>query len=73
MIKKFDPIRALTLSEEYSKRAESEAVQKVNGQECKKEEHPWYLRLLLKFAINIVRLLIALLALSFLLHVAGNT
>lgn len=44
----------------------------VPNDESQKRKKPWYVRIPLKFAINIVRLIIAMAMLSFLLSFLGK-
>lgn len=77
MIKKFAPVRALTSKEDEPEHQKAENIQEAEDSgdkmtACKKKRRPWYIRIPLKFAINLIRLLIALALLSYLLPFVGK-
>lgn len=72
MIKKFAPVRALTSKEDEPEHQKAENIQEAEDSADKKKRRPWYIRIPLKFAINLIRLLIALALLSYLLSFVGK-
>lgn len=72
MIKKFAPVRSLTSKEDETEHQKAENIQKAEDSGDKKKRRPWYIRIPLKFAINLIRLLIALALLSYLLSFVGK-
>lgn len=72
MIKKFAPVRSLTSKEDKTEHQKAENIQEAEDSGDKKKRRPWYIRMPLKFAINLIRLLIALALLSYLLSFVGK-
>lgn len=72
MIKKFAPVRSLTSKEDKTEHQKAENIQEAEDSGDKKKRRPWYIRIPLKFAINLIRLLIALELLSYLLSFVGK-
>ena len=72
MIKKFAPVRSLTSKEDKTEHQKAENIQEAEDSGDKKKRRPWYMRIPLKFAINLIRLLIALALLSYLLSFVGK-
>lgn len=72
MIKKFAPVRSLTSKEDKTEHQKAENIQEAENSGDKKKRRPWYIRIPLKFAINLIRLLIALALLSYLLSFVGK-
>ena len=72
MIKKFAPVRSLTSKEDKTEHQKAENIQEAVDSGDKKKRRPWYIRIPLKFAINLIRLLIALALLSYLLSFVGK-
>lgn len=72
MIKKFAPVRSLTSKEDKTEHQKAEDVQEAENSANKKKKRPWFIRIPLKFAINLIRLLIALALLSYLLSFVGK-
>lgn len=72
MIKKFAPVRSLTSKEGETEHQKAENIQEAEDSGDKKKKRPWYIRIPLKFAINLIRLLIALALLSYLLSFVGK-
>lgn len=72
MIKKFAPVRSLTSKEDKTEHQKAENIQEAEDSGDKKKRRPWYIRIPLKFATNLIRLLIALALLSYLLSFVGK-
>lgn len=72
MIKKFAPVRSLTSKEDETEHQKAENIQEAEDSGDKKKRRPWYIRIPLKFAINLIRLLIALALLLYLLPFVGK-
>lgn len=72
MIKKFALVRSLTSKEDKTEHQKAENIQEAEDSGDKKKRRPWYIRIPLKFAINLIRLLIALALLSYLLSFVGK-